>query len=251
MCFTGRLIDARPHFIENFVRIFAVRFIFRCDDDISELHGRRYYDWLLQYGEDDEKGEFVLDTRGASVKVEQLLQDQELLKAMQMALNPVFKKDPAKFMDEYLTSRHFDPKKFDYSDDEWQKIVANMGKGDPRLAIAQMRAQLETKLSQMEQQFEAQENEKDRQNELVKAAIDERLKSTELTSSERETLAKIKGTLAKSAIEINAQKEITRDNQLLDLHKDTANRKERRADVIKKPAVEPRGRARAGQAFTQ
>ena len=56
------------------------------DDDISEPHGGRYYDWLLQHGPDDEKGEFVLDTRGASVKVEQLLQDQELLKAMQMAL---------------------------------------------------------------------------------------------------------------------------------------------------------------------
>ena len=222
------------------------------DDDVSEPHGGRYYDWLLQYGPDDEKGEFVLDTRGASVKVEQLLQDQELLKAMQMALNPVFKKDPAKFMDEYLISRHFDPKKFDYDDQEWQKIVANMQRGDPRTAIAQMRAQLEEKLMGMEQQFEAQENERDRQNKLVIASIDERLKSTQLTSEERQTLATIKGTLAGKAIEINAQAKITRDNQLLDLHRHNEDTKtKRRADVIKKPAVEPAGRAPDGQAFVR
>ena len=221
------------------------------DDDISEPHGRRYYDWLLQYGPDDEKGEFVLDTRGASVKVEQLLQDQELLKAMQMSLNPVFKKDPAKFMDEYLTSRHFDPKKFDYSDEEWQKIVANMQKGDPRTAIAQMRAQLEEKLLAMEQQFDAQENEKDRQNKLVIAAIDERLQNTQLTSEERQNLDNIKATLAGTAIKVQAQKQlsaadiahdkdVTLAGHRVDLHK---------TRQVMKPPVEPAGRAKPGRAF--
>lgn len=220
------------------------------DDDVSEPHGKRYYDWLLQHGADDEKGEFVLDTRGASANVERLLQDQELLKALQMSLNPVFKKDPAKFMDEYLTSRHFDPARFDYGDEEWKKIVANMQKGDPRVSIAQMRAQLETQLAQMEQQFEAQENQRDRENKLAVAAIDERLQSTQLTSEEQQTLAKIKATLAGKAIEISAQKDITRDNQLLALHQGNVDAQIKR-DVIKKPAVEPPGRARAGQAFTQ
>ena len=84
------------------------------------------------------------------------------------------------------------------------------------------------------------------------AAIDERLQSTQLTSEERQTLAKIKGTLAGKAIEITAQKQITRDNQLLDLHRHNVDTKtKRRADLIKKPAVEPPGRAPAGQAFTE
>ena len=221
------------------------------DDDVSEPHGKRYYRYLLQYGKDDEKGEFVLDARGASANVERMLQDQELLKALQMSLNPVFKKDPAKFMNEYLTSRHFDPKKFDYDDEEWKKIVANMQKGDPRVAIAQMRAQLETQLAQMEHQFEAQENELDRQNKLAIAVIDERMKSTELTSSEQETLAKVRAQLAGKAIEVQAQKDITRDNQLLDLHRHNTDTEFRKRDIINKPAVEPPGRARPGKAFTQ
>ena len=227
------------------------------DDDISEPHGARYYDWLLQHGEDDEKGEFVLDTRGASVKVEQLLQDQELLKALQMSLNPVFKKDPAKFMDEYLTSRHFDPKKFDYDDEEWKKIVANMQKGDPRTAIAQMRAQLEEKMLSMEQQFEATENEKDRRNELVKAAIDERLKSTQLTSEERQNLDKIRGTLAGTAIKGRLQRELSMAEIEHDKDKTVAghavdiNKHRNPSPQVIKPVVEPAGRASPGRAFTQ
>lgn len=216
------------------------------DDDVSEPHGKRYYNWLLQYGQDDEKGEFVLDSRGASVNVERLLQEQELLKALQMSLNPVFKKDPAKFMNEYLISRHFDPKKFDYDDKEWEKIVANMQKGDPRVAIAQMRAQLETQLTQMEQQFEAQENEKDRQNKLVIASIDERLKSTQLTSEEKRNLDKIKSTLTGKVIEVNAQKELSRESMLLDAKKHVTAKAE-----FPKPAVEPVGRAAPGQSFAQ
>jgi phosphate starvation-inducible protein PhoH len=136
------------------------------------------------------------------------------------------------------------PANFEYDDDKWQKIVENMsqGKQDPREAIAQLKAQTDERLEQLRQQFEAQENEKDRQNQLVIAAIDERMNSTQLTSEERQNLEKIKATLAGKAIEVRAQKEITRDNQLLDLHKHNA-------DIIKKPGVEPPGRARPGQAF--
>ena len=227
------------------------------DDDISEPHGARYYEWLLQHGDDDEKGEFVLDTRGASVKVEQLLQDQELLKAMQMSLNPVFKKDPAKFMDEYLTSRHFNPKDFEYDDEEWKKIVANMQKGDPRTAIAQMRAQMDEKLLAMQQQFEAAENEKDRENKLAVSVIDERMKSTELTSNERETLAKIKAELAGTAMKLNVQQKLSADaessarDQAVAGHKVDIYKHRNPTPQIMKPPTEPTGKARAGRAFTQ
>ena len=89
-----------------------------------------------------------------------------------MSLNPVFKKDPAKFMDENLTSRQFDTTRFYNDDEEWQKIVANMQKGDPRVAVAQLRAELEQKLQQTHQAFEAQENDLDRKNKLMLAALD-------------------------------------------------------------------------------
>ena len=225
------------------------------DDDVSEPHGKRYYSWLKQYGPDDEKGEFVLDTRGASVNVERLLQDQELLKALQMSLNPVFKKDPAKFMDEYLTSRHFDPKKFEYDDEEWQQIVANMGKGpqDQRLAVAQFRGQVDLRLKQMEQAFESAENAKDRQVDIALAMIDEQIATAELGSVERQVLEKLKEDLAKTVITGNLQRELSRADIAHDRDVKLAGHiaDRHKAKQVMTPPSEPPGRAKPGRAYQQ
>jgi hypothetical protein len=52
-------------------------------------------------------------------------------------------------MDEYLKANRLDVRRFNYEDEQWQKIVENMAKGpqDPRLAVAQMRAQLDERLT--------------------------------------------------------------------------------------------------------
>jgi len=211
------------------------------DDYITEPQARRYYTWLLQYGADDEKGEFVIDARGSSTNVERALQDQELIRMVQLSFNPVSGLDPKKTMEEYLSSRHFDPKKFQFDDEKWQKIVANMAKGpqDQRLAVAQLRAQVEQKLQQMEQQFQAQENDKDRQNEVALKMIDEQLQSSELSSVEKQVLAKLKTSLAETTIKTNAQRELS-----------TAAIQDRNpSPKVMAPPIEPVGRAEIGRAF--
>jgi hypothetical protein len=35
------------------------------DDRITEPHVRRYYEWLMTYGDDAEKGDFQIDARGS------------------------------------------------------------------------------------------------------------------------------------------------------------------------------------------
>lgn len=214
------------------------------DDYVSEPHGRRYYDWLLQYGPDDEKGEFVLDTRGASVKVEQMLQDQELLKAMQMSLNPVFKKDPAKFMDEYLTSRHFDPKKFEYDDEEWKQIVANMAKGPPdtSVEVERMRAEKEAALEKARQDFEREREQMRLAFEAQQADLDRQLASAELSSEERRDLQKQKVLLASLALKLRTQQDLSLAGHVVSIHKDRQ---------VVAPPTEPVGRAPAGQAFVR
>lgn len=225
------------------------------DDDVSEPHGGRYYDWLLQYGPDDEKGEFVLDTRGASVNVERMLQDQELLKALQMSLNPVFKKDPAKFMDEYLASRHFDPEKFAYSDQDWQKVVEGMSRGDPRVAVEQMKLQYADQQQQREQAFDASENEKDRQSKAFIAMIDEQIASAEIGSVEAQVLAKMKTELAKTTITGNLQRElsmaeIAHDKDIeVAAHVSDIYKHRNPSSQVMKPIAEPSGRARPGHSF--
>ena len=227
------------------------------DDRVTEPHVRRYYTWLLQYGADDEKGEFVIDARGSSTNVERELQNQEMLGMLKASLNPAYGLDPKKTMEEYLTSRHFDARKFQFDDEKWQQIVANMAKGpqDQRLAVAQLRAQIDEKLQGMEQQFEAAENEKDRRNNLAVAVIDERMKSTELTSSERETLAKIKAELAGTTIKVNAQRELSAAAIADGVNRHGADiavdldKHRNPSPKVATPPTEPAGRARTGQAF--
>jgi hypothetical protein len=234
------------------------------DDYITEPHVRRYYAWLLQYGDDAEKGDFQIDARGSSTNVERALQNQELVRMVQLCLNPAYKKDPAKAMDEYLTSRHFDPKKFAYDDEEWQKIVANLGKPppDPRVEIEQMRIQDGQQRYQADQQaqerlwaYKSAEKEKDRQNKIAIEMIDERMTSAELTSLERQVLAKIKAALAETTIKINAQRELSAQAMqdgvdrhaadiAVDLHKHGTPR-------VSVPPTEPIGQAAPGRAYQQ
>ena len=112
------------------------------------------------------------------------------------------------------------------------------------MAVAQLRAQVEEKLLGMEQAFEAQENEKDRQMQLTLATIDERLADKTLGSDERKTLETLKAGLAKVVMQLNTQKQLSREGGNREMTKHVTPQ-------AAKPAVEPAGRAQPGKAFIQ
>jgi hypothetical protein len=169
---------------------------------------------------------------------------------MQLALNPSIAHGMKKWeaIRRVVRASRFDPSDFVKTDSEIQKIEAEMaqqqGQQDPRIAVAQIRAESEAQIAAQRLQFEAANGERERQNKLIVAAIDERMNSTQITADEKINLDKIKATLSEKVIEVRAQKEITHNNQLLDLHKHNT-------DVVKKPGVEPPGRAPDGQGFVQ
>ena len=218
------------------------------DDYITEPHVRRWYHWLLQHGEDAEKGDYCIDARGSSALVEREIQNQELAQMGNIVLNPVFGLDPRKWIQEYLKSRHFDPKRFEFDDEQWKQIVENMSKGpqDPRLAVEQLRGQVQERLAQfnatvqqqmtaMEQNFEAQENSRDR-------ALDVMLAEFERAGNKSITLDELKGKLGETAMKLRTQRELG-----------FASLRSRNAQAaskqVTKPPTEPAGKAPAGQAF--
>lgn len=239
--------------VNNNASVVKRRIARQFDDQVIEPGVTRYYDYLMQYGEDDEeKGLFVIDARASSVLVERDIQNKGLIQLLGASANPVYGADPRKAYAEAAKAMKIDPARLQYSDEDWEKKQQQPPPPMPQVQVAQIRAEADAKIEAARQQFEGKENDLDRQNKLAVAVIDERMKSTELTSSERETLAKIKAELAGKAIEINAQKEITRNNQILDLHRHSEDTKtKRQGDMIKKPAVEPAGRAPTGEAFTK
>lgn len=208
------------------------------DDRITEPHVRRYYRYLLQYGEDEEKGDFQIDARGSSALVERDIKNQSIIQLGQHALNPVFGLDPKKWMKEYLKSQRLDAKAFEYDDEEWKKVVENMQqpKGDdPRREIAQLNAELA--LQKME--YEKQEKEKDRELEYILKTMEEEVNIQEINAKAQGERAinfdSIKQKLSDTAMKLRTQKELA-------LVKTAAPQ-------VARPAIEPKGRAPNGQAF--
>ncbi len=217
------------------------------DDNLLEPHIGRYYDWLMQYGpNDEEKGDYTI----VIMAPPDITADAKALQMMgQLGQNKAARVDPAKLFAEVAKSQRFDPTRIQYTDDEWERVEKQGGPQDPRIEVAQIRADAEAKVVAAETASRERIAKLESDTAEVVASINERLQSTQLTSEERQTLAKIKATLAGKAMDVNAQKEITRDNQLLDLHKHNTGTLAK--DVITKPAVEPPGRAEPGQAYAQ
>ncbi len=220
------------------------------DSCITEPHIRRYYTWLMEYGEDDdEKGDFQIVARGSSALVERDIQSQELVNVVQLCLNPAFKKNPAKAMDEYLKSRRFDPKAFDYTEEELAQMAQVKPPVAPQVQVAEMKIKADQEreqfksevakfMEQMRIEAQAAENDKDRQLAQWTKTIDAQLESANLTAEERLNLENAKVTLSGLVMKLNVQKELSARSESHDLKKQAMT-----------PPTEPAGRAPAGEAF--
>lgn len=225
------------------------------DADITKPHVHRYYTWLLQYGEDEEKGEFVIEAKGSSALVEIDIQNQEIPTLLQASANPIYKIDPAKTMREYLRSRKFNIANFEYDDEEWQKIVEQLAqkpqdgkveaaqiKAQTDVQIAQFRAQAETQLEGvrgeiskalegMKLQAEAQEKAKDRQLEIVLADAEREIEAALVSTDKDNALTAAKTKLADTVMKLRTQERLSIRQEAL------------------RPPTEPKGRAPKGQSF--
>jgi hypothetical protein len=211
------------------------------DDLITEPHVRRYYAFLLQYGEDEEKGDYVIDARGSSALVERDLQNHMMPQLMQLSANPIYGWDPKKAGAEWLKSMRFDPKRFEFDDEKWQQIMQNMQKGDPRVAIAQMQMNLNEKLETMKLQFEQTENEKDRQLDMLLKSVDERMTGMKLQGEKEINFDDLKAMLADTVMRLRTQTQLSLVDHRVDLHKHHS--------PVLKPPTEPPGRAGPGRGF--
>lgn len=217
------------------------------DDCVTEPHIRREYEWLLQYGEDEEKGAFVINARASSALVERDMQNQQIGNLLPLSGNPIYKIDPAKTMTEQLKAWRFDPANFQYDDDKWQKIVEGLAQkpADPRVEVAQLNAKSKADLLQAEQRAEAAEKDKDRQVDLVLKQFDERIAEIKISGAKEITFDEAKAMLAGIAMKLRTQSEISAADLGIDLHK------HHNPPPVITPPSEPSGRAQPGQSFQQ
>lgn len=224
------------------------------DSKITEPHIRRYYNYLLEFGEDpEEKGDFQIDARGSSALVERDIQTQEALQVLQMSVNPAFGWSPKKAGAEYLKSRRFTPANFEYTEEELAQMEQQQPPPAPVIQAAQIRAEnalqiadirakvdLQTDASDTDRDaaYVAAETERSRsehEGRMAELAVKRELAMLDYANKRGLNLDKVKADLAKTAMTLETQKQLAHVNN--------------RAKQVAKPAVEPRGRAPNGQAF--
>lgn len=137
----------------------------RFDDYITAPHIERYYDWMMQYSDDDSiKGDCQIDVRASSVLLERDAQQQFMTQMLALARDPAYGVEPHRLMAELVKSQRMDPERFMLSDEQMaakmQQLQQAQQQPDP---ADQARAEY----------WRAQAQRLQAQSELDRARIDE------------------------------------------------------------------------------
>ena len=224
------------------------------DDCITEPHIRRYFSYLMQYGDDDSmKGDFQIDARGSSALVEREIQNQQILQMGNMVLNPAFGLSPAKWIEEYLKSLRMDPEKFKLSDEEKAKMAGQQPPEAPQVTVAKIRAQTDMARAKMDADRDAIFAQTEQRNIQIQAVAkrEQLVLQREIAYLEAQVKKGInvdqaKAKLAETAMKLRTQRDLAAANLTVDVHKH-----HNPSPQVLTPAVEPPGRAPAGQAFAR
>ena len=130
----------------------------RFDDYLTRPHIRRYFDWMMQYDDDDSiKGDSEVEVRASSALVERDAQQQFLMQMLNASLDPRYELNPAKFAAELVKGQRLDIKRFQLTEEEKaaQKQQPNpVEQAKAELIAAQtQKTQAETVSKRVETQF--------------------------------------------------------------------------------------------------
>ena len=112
----------------------------RFDDYVTQPHIQRYFDWMMQYNDDDSiKGDFQIDVRASSALLERNTQQSFLMQMLAISKDPTYGLDPARLMRELLKGQRLDPERVALTEEQKQAQAQQAPQQDPTL---QARAQL-------------------------------------------------------------------------------------------------------------
>jgi len=228
------------------------------DENVTERHIKRYYEWLLLYGDDSEKCDLQIEAVGSSALVEREMQVMQAEKLLQLALAPGTDISIRKTADEIIRGWKLEPSKFKMDEEEKK----NMPQSAPAPAVqaAQIRAETELKKAEMNnqvalqktqadtdrdslfQQSVAQRNQLDYEYKLklleqenTKLQLQKELALLDYSVKQQMSLDDIKAKLASDTMKINLQRELAAMTET--------------PPQVLTPPTEPQGRAPIGEAY--
>ncbi len=227
------------------------------DENVTERHIKRYHEWLLLYGNDDEKCDLQIQAIGSSALVEREIQVMDIAQFLQASVNPVFGISPSKTMTEFLRAKRFEPAKFEMDEEEKQRIQQI---APPQVMAAQIRSQTELQKAQMASQVDMQKVKSDQdrdalfqqsvaqrsqldyeykmkllEQENIKLQLQKELAILEYSTKQQISLEETKAKLASDSMKLNVQKELAAMTNA--------------PKQVLTPPTEPQGRAPNGMAF--
>lgn len=236
------------------------------DECITEPHIRRYYDWLLIHGEDDEKGDLKIEAIGSTALVEREIQSQQAVQILNMANDPAYGMSKKKAKDELLRAWRFEPSKFDMDEKEKEEAANQQPPQAPAVQVAQIRVaseekqlaakiqhEQETTVAKLDHDIALDKNDSDRdtqynqslanrdrlayESRMAELNLRKELAMMDYASKHNLKLEDIKAKLSDTVMKLTTQKELAAS----DAHV---------SPVVTSP-VEIPGRAEAGHAYQQ
>uniref|UniRef100_A0A6M3XHY1 Putative portal protein n=1 Tax=viral metagenome TaxID=1070528 RepID=A0A6M3XHY1_9ZZZZ len=219
------------------------------DDSITRPHITRYYDWNMQYNEDDSiKGDYKVDPRGTSFLLEREQQAEELKNVLSIRADPELSDmiDWEKTMRKLGQAKKIDLLTEDAIAEKIEERKKQPPPMDPQMETAKVRVEGELKKAEMVQnadmaalEFKAQQAELDRAHETQIKLMDRDIKAMELSQTSGIALDKIKAELTIVAQKLKTQIMMSRDKNL------------KPSPQLIEPIAEPAPKADVGYAYTQ
>ena len=219
------------------------------DDSITRPHITRYYDWNMQYNEDDSiKGDYKVDPRGTSFLLEREQQAEELKNVLSIRADPELSDmiDWEKTMRKLGQAKKIDLLTEDAIAEKIEERKKQPPPMDPQMETAKVRVEGELKKAEMVQnanmaelEFKAEQAGLDRAHETQIKLMDRDIKAMELSQTSGIALDKIKAELTIVAQKLKTQIMMSRDKNL------------KPSPQLIEPIAEPAPKADVGYAYTQ
>lgn len=223
------------------------------DDSVTEPRARADYEWLLLDPNvpADEKLELQINAHGSSALVERAIQDQVAVQQLELVMKggEILGADPKKVYRQYLKANRLNPADYMYTKEELEQKAKQPPPKDPRLQVAEVKAQVDLKKAAMDTdrdrvyvEAETEQNKNEHEERMIELSLKRELELLKYANEQKITLMEVKAQLASDAMKLRTQKELSAVSAGMELHKHST-------PEATSPPTEPAGKAPVGESF--
>ena len=198
------------------------------DDYLIAPHLKRYYDWGMQNGPAEAKGDMQVQARGSTALLQREVAREFLVQAHALAQRPGSRINPDKLDAELFKANGVSMKSIEYTEDEWKQLQDAKAQQpppqDPRIEAANIKAKSEEQQiqaraeeSQQRLEFERQESAIDRELQRYTKDIEFQIQAMEFAGNKEISLAELKAMLAAKTIDSRDKRQLFAAEQALKL----------------------------------